>query len=111
MGVIDDKGKLVDEISVRDLRGMGFEANSFWRLYGSIGQFKKSVRERYASVGLALVVNGDDSFATVITKMHESKMHTAWVVDKKGHPVHKISQRDVLVNCLPFMHHDVQPEA
>ncbi len=37
---MDDAGKLVDEISVRDLRGMGWDATGFWRLYGTIRAFK-----------------------------------------------------------------------
>ncbi len=35
LAVVDANGKLVDEISVRDMRGMGWDAASFWRLYGT----------------------------------------------------------------------------
>lgn len=63
LGVTDEAGKLVDEISARDLRGtgfeigldlktltltgMGFDAESFWRLYSSIKLYKAALREKF----------------------------------------------------------------
>lgn len=55
LGIVDDAGKLVGEISVRDLRGMGWDAAGFWRLYGTIRAFKAWEGKMTPRVGLVTV--------------------------------------------------------
>jgi len=48
LAVIDSHGKLIDNLSLRDLKGIRPDVKVFYRLWNSVLEFKAKVREEYA---------------------------------------------------------------
>jgi len=119
LAVVDNNGFLVDQISMRDLRGVGDAGQSFWRLYQPIKDFKNYVRLRFPKQApathfsarraptLPLYVTKDDTFETVLEQMNDGCIHRIFVCseDERGNPTptHVISQRDILCQVLQYM--------
>jgi CBS-domain-containing membrane protein len=102
LGVIDDTGKLVDNISARDLKGIHTDANVFWRLWSSISEYKKRERSEHESkVPSELVhVTRSDTLYTVVEKMAVLHIHRIYVVDSHMKPLRVITQTDILREIL-----------
>jgi hypothetical protein len=84
---VDDAGKLVDEISVRDLRGMGWDATSFWRLYGTIRAFKAWEGKMTPRVGLVTVQTFDTlEFLLQSVRVTGSSTSSRPLLCKQGRP-------------------------
>jgi CBS domain-containing protein len=99
LGIVDDAGKLVGEISVRDLRGMGWDAAGFWRLYGTIRAFKEWVFTVTPKPD-TLYCRPTDTLATIMSAMVSIKAHRVWECNAAGKPIKCISTRDVLQNIF-----------
>jgi CBS domain-containing protein len=115
IAVVDNEGALVDNLSVRDLRGIGTNAAKFKRLYMPIKQFKELVRQEYPSQTpkLPITVNDNDTFEKVVRLMDDGNIHRVFEVQpiqqtavgtgagqqqqqQRVRPVHVISQIDVI---------------
>jgi CBS domain-containing protein len=98
--VVDEKtGWLVDNISIRDLRGIRDDAKLFWRLWDPVGVFKTKVRQEFQHIPNHVVyVLPTDTLETVITRMVENRIHRIFVIDSEQtrRPIRVISQSDVL---------------
>jgi CBS domain-containing protein len=104
LAVIDDSGRLIDNISPRDLRGVHTEANVFWRLWSSVSEFKARERtehEKKTPYEPIYVVPTDTLF-TVVEKMATQHIHRVYVVDDEKHlrPQRVITQQDILREIL-----------
>ena len=109
LGVVNDKGHLVDILSVRDLRGIGMKAEHFERLWQPVGRFKAETRSEFhrQTPPQPIHVSEDGSFERVIRLMDDGNIHRVFVVDgtEDGgmRPTHVITQRDVLRFLLSKM--------
>jgi len=104
LAVVDGTGKLVDNISIRDLRGFGYDANSFWRLWNPISELKSRAKVEFPNVtpeGPIFVLK-TDTLETVINKLAVHRIHRLFVVDdpKSMKPIRVITQTDVLKQLL-----------
>jgi len=92
LAVVDEKnGHLVDNLSIRDLRGIGTDGASFWRLYDTVKNYKKKCRELFpdqTSKAVIAVVE-DDSLAEVLKLMVSNLVHRVFVIASKDNPVPK----------------------
>jgi CBS domain-containing protein len=98
VGIVNDSGKLVDTISVRDLRGTGPETPHFRRLWQSLGEFKEAVRTRFPETDVVQTILPSDTFERLVKKMHEHKVHQVYVIDNEtnSRPVDVIRNGDIL---------------
>lgn len=98
--VVDSRGVLVDNLSIRDLREIGKDATRFSTLWDNVQDFKADVRKRFPSQTpwSPIVVKESDSMFDVITKMDDGNIHRVFVVDDfdQPRPLYVISQLDVL---------------
>jgi len=102
LAVVDNAGKLVDNISARDLKGIHAEASVFWRLWSTITEYKRQERDDYEKKVPAQViyVHRDDTLFTVVEKMAVLHIHRVYVVDKDRRPTQVITQTDILREIL-----------
>jgi CBS domain-containing protein len=105
VAVIDDNGKLVDNISLRDLKAIRPDAKVFWRLWNTVTDFKLKVREEFPGhhiPGQPLAVTETDTLWTVVEMMATKHVHRVFVVDSREtmRPVRVLSQTDILRELL-----------
>jgi CBS domain-containing protein len=102
LGVVNESGQLIDNISPRDLKGIHAEANVFWRLWSTVSEFKKKERSEYERKVPAEViyVKADDSLYTVVEKMATLHVHRIYVIDRNQSPIRLITQADILREIL-----------
>eukprot|EP01080_Neovahlkampfia_damariscottae_P007222 gene7222-11537_t len=96
VGVVDQSGKLMGNISARDLKYI--KPNQiFSNMLKSCGQFisdiKQSIIEENAPV---IAVNPDTKFSFVLGRMAVNRIHRLYVCDKDQKPTAIISLRDLL---------------
>ena len=102
IGVTDEKGHLVDVLSVRDLRGIGVKAEHFERLWQSVKRFKQETRAEFhpQTPSQPIYVTEADSFERVLHLMDDGNLHRTFVVEKVEDGglklTHVITQRDAL---------------
>ena len=108
LGVTNSEGSLVDTLSVRDLRGMGVNAEHFERLWHTVARYKEEVRRDFKrqTPPKPIHVTRDDTLRHVITRMDDGNIHRVFVVEKQRReggsgeelwrPTHVITQRDVM---------------
>jgi len=104
VAIVDSAGKLIDNLSLRDLRGIRPDVKVFYRLWSSVVEYKSKVREEYPEktpVGVLHVLPTDNLY-TVIELMAVKHVHHIFVVDsyEKMKPVRVISQADVMREVL-----------
>jgi CBS-domain-containing membrane protein len=104
LAVVDNSGALVDELSVKDLRGIGTDAAKWKRIYWPVKRFKETVlleSDAFRRMGVKSVLV-TDSFETLLKIMDDGNAHRVFVVEKsatpesRGKPVRVISQVDVI---------------
>jgi CBS domain-containing protein len=102
LGVVNESGQLIDNISPRDLKGIHADANVFWRLWSTVGEFKKKERMEYQrKVPNELIyVKSDDSLYSVVEKMATLHVHRIYVTERDQSPIRVITQTDILREIL-----------
>jgi len=102
LAVIDHRGVLVDNLSIRDLRIIGDRMQHFLRLYLTVATFKQLCREEFTRQTPAkpIYVQRTDTVEDVIRAMDDGNLHRIWVVNlnetKDPIPIHVITQRDLM---------------
>lgn len=100
LGVIDDQGVLVGNISIRDIRYIvrhtpGTELNA------SLDSFATEVRQNHPEVPTDIIACREtDTLRTVITKLDSNHIHRIYIVDSKQKPLGVISLGDVFQHLL-----------
>jgi len=104
LAILDDSGKLIDNISVRDLRGIHTNATVFWRLWSSVSDFKAKVRQDFPDKTPSELIYAlpTDSFYSIVEKMAKLHVHRIYVVDHKESmkPIRVITHTDILREVL-----------
>jgi len=105
LAVVNDQGQLIDNISLRDLKGFGWNAGSFWRLWSSVGEYKEKIMREFHSHFIPLnpvCVVPTDTLYSVIEKMALQHVHRVFVVDSLETmiPLRIVSQTDVLKQLI-----------
>jgi len=102
LAVVNKQGILVDNLSVRDLRGIGMQGDKWERLWLPVKIFKARVREDFniQTPSNPITVNNQETLNDVIRKMDDGNLHRIFVVEynQNSEPIPKyvISQRDVV---------------
>jgi len=98
VGVVDDKGRLVGNLSASDLKGRGIAdwgqgADPFGTLQMPVMSF---LQQGGMTVFPVASVTSDTTFNFLLLKIMALRVHRLWVVDKKGKPVSVIALTDVM---------------
>eukprot|EP01116_Phalansterium_solitarium_P007666 TRINITY_DN2047_c0_g2_i1.p2 TRINITY_DN2047_c0_g2~~TRINITY_DN2047_c0_g2_i1.p2 ORF type:complete len:420 (-),score=162.74 TRINITY_DN2047_c0_g2_i1:510-1688(-) len=104
VAVVDkESGRLVGNLSARDLRGIEIESNWFQRLFEPVTTFLREVSskdpERPESV---LSVLPTDTLEIVVKKIATYKVHRLYIIDSEasGKPVGVVTLKDVLKEII-----------
>lgn len=104
VAVVDEWGKLCDVLSTFDLKGILPGTANFGKLYGTVKQFKDSIRRQdWAVAKYPVTVRGFNTLEEIIKKMADENLHRVFVVDADGRPQDVISHFDILKFCLRQM--------
>jgi len=101
VAVVGDDGKLVDQLSLRDLKASAPDGRFFWHLYRPVKEYlehckgKGQAFERPASVVYCTV---DHTLEQVMQMIVQNRIHRVFVVDSEINkkPISVITLRDVL---------------
>jgi len=103
LAVLDKDGKLVDNISIRDLKGIHPDAKIFWRLWNTVKVFKEKALADFpppTKIEGPIYVKAGDKLRDVVEKMALNHIHRIYVVDDNMSPQRVISQSDILREVL-----------
>jgi len=106
VAVVDANGKLVGNISVSDLKIIGFDGSMLARLYYPISQFLKLLAKDKGSsmVEAPICVSLQSQFREVMGKLVQSRIHRVYITDDSGVPTGVITQHEVLHALLNYLH-------
>jgi len=102
LAVIDDDGRIVDNISLRDLKAMAPDAGLFWRLFGTTKTFLEKLQaERLGGRPYSVqVCSTDDTLGDIIKRLVDQKIHRIYITDSDQKPIGLLSLKDILLELL-----------
>jgi len=101
VAVVDDYGKLVGNLSLRDLKPLASDLSLFVRLYDTVGEFLSRARKedpQLAKEGLYCFMN--EQIQNVIRVLAQHNVHRIYIVDDNKKPIGVASLKDVLLEIL-----------
>lgn len=101
VAVVDSSGKLVGNLSTRDIKFLGFDARYFDCLHTSVGNYLETMRIYDATRTIPdnidpIRCTEDTSLGQVISYLTYYRIHRIFVVDKDCKPIGVVSLQDVL---------------
>jgi len=100
IGIVDFEGKLVGNVSLRDLRGIGANGENFIRLWSTIATFKQHEKRDYnaQTPKKPIVVIPAESLRVLLERFYDGNLHRIYVVVSRvdDTPTHVITQLDVI---------------
>jgi len=104
VGVVDKDGKLVGNISLRDLKAISSDGRLFWRLHQTVKNFLMKIKNEYQEKDQrpthVITTTETQTLEMVIRKIHDNKIHRIFVVDAHHKPTGVISLKDVLLEII-----------
>jgi len=97
LAVVDASGSLIGNISVSDLRAVGFDGKLLQKLYKPLGEFLKDEK---LEIREAVSVTPDCCFDEVVDKLVTNQIHRVYVVDATNKPIGVVSHLEVLNGVL-----------
>lgn len=100
VGVVDEEGRLIGNISVRDIRVVATDTRLLQRLYLGVREFIYKINStRVDIINPAIACSAADTYGLVVKKLAASRVHRIYVVDNHL-PVGVISLSDALLPLL-----------
>jgi len=99
VAVVDGSGKLVGNISVSDLKLIGYDGSMFSRLHYPVSQFLKLLTSDN-NLEAPITVSSDSKFREVVSKLVLSRIHRVYLTNEAGVPTGVITQHEVLAALL-----------
>jgi len=101
LAVVDASGKLVNNLSARDLRGIyagGTYLTSFGKLWEPISTYKANLRKDFPQTPPLVYCIPTDTIRNVIQKMQSFRVHRVYVVESQESmvPISVITQTNIL---------------
>jgi len=102
LGVVDDKGILVETISLRDLKAMAPDAGMFWRLFGTVKAFLAKITIEFpgSRPSTLQTCSVTDTFGDIVKRMEDHKIHRIFVTDNSVRPIGVVTLKDVLYQLV-----------
>lgn len=99
VGIVDDHGILIGNLSASDIKTLGFDASFIAKLYLPVSEYLKAIRGEFFSKGNVVTVQSQHSFEHVMDLLTKKNIHRVYVVDFEGKPLRIITLTDIL-SCL-----------
>ena len=107
LGVVDDKGKLVANLSLGDLKAISADANRFWRMEETVLNFIKKVKKEFpphkegdkvvrGRPRSIVTIKAGDTIDETMKKLLENRIHRVYLVDAEKKPIGVAALRDIL---------------
>jgi len=98
IGVVNDDGVLIDNLSMKDLKAISTDATLFWRLFQDVDTFLSKLKSESPSSRPKNVVcvTKNDTLETVLRVCSETGIHRVWVVDEQKKPINVITLKNIL---------------
>jgi len=107
VAVVDDEGKLVGNISVRDIRTIGADPRQLPQLYMGIRELLFRINmQRVDIINPAIACSAKEKYGLVVKKLAASRVHRLYVVDNHL-PVGVISLSDALLPLVTIQPSEV----
>jgi len=110
VAVVDEQGKLVGNVSVSDLKALGYRLEYFKLLTAPLFTYLRVVRDRSELVSPKLIdqpvlyVKPKDSLAYTLRLLYTYRVHRVYIVDDDRKPIGVVALVDVINKiCAPFM--------
>jgi len=103
LAVVNTEGKLVGNISVRDLKAIGTDGRMFTRLNQSIKNFLPKLKKDFGSEDRphkAVTLKPTDTIESAIRMLVTNKVHRLYIIDDAKKPIGIMSLKDVLMNII-----------
>jgi len=102
IAIVNNEGKLMGNISLRDLKAIGTDGRMFGRLFETIKNFMPKLRKDYGDERPHRVValKVTDTLQTAINMLAENNIHRVYIVDDSKKPIGVISLKDILLNVI-----------
>jgi len=103
IAVVDEHGKLIGNISVKDLKAIDTDGKWFSRLFFPASKYIEELQKDFPHHKRpfhAITVHGSDTIETTLHKLVENKIHRVYIVDEHHKPVGVVSLRDVLKEII-----------
>jgi len=105
VGIVDESGKLIGNISVSDLKSIGFDGESLSSLYKPISEFmQSSQRGKTTTFAAPVCVTPQSTYSEVVAQLVNNHIHRVYIVDDNCAPVGIVSQLEVLHALLVHLH-------
>jgi 5'-AMP-activated protein kinase regulatory gamma subunit len=93
VGVVNEEGVLVGNISVSDLKSIGYDGRLFARLFTSVPDFINDTQPKGMRV---ITVTPETTFGNTVGKLCDNNIHRVYVVDEHSKPIGVISFLEIL---------------
>jgi len=104
IAVVNEKGALTGNLSVRDLKVISPDARLFWRLDQSVkatlARIQKESDPKHPRPRRVVAAKSHDTLGSVIETLAVNRMHRVYIVDSKKMPVGIVTLRDILLEVL-----------
>ena len=102
--VVDETGKLQDNISLRDLKAIQSDGRMFHRLYQTTHNFLLKIRREFAKKddrpSRVVAVKKTDTLEHAISLCAEHGIHRVYIVDDQKKPIGVITLNDIFAEIL-----------
>jgi len=98
VAVVDEKGKLIGNLSASDLRGMNSK-----RLKLAVKPVLEFITSSYGFVRKPVTISLEDKLETAYHRVVNEGLHRLWVVDDQGKPVGCVSLTNLISVFMPNM--------
>eukprot|EP01117_Protostelium_nocturnum_P008070 TRINITY_DN2875_c0_g1_i1.p1 TRINITY_DN2875_c0_g1~~TRINITY_DN2875_c0_g1_i1.p1 ORF type:complete len:437 (+),score=160.02 TRINITY_DN2875_c0_g1_i1:45-1355(+) len=105
VAVTDETGRLVGNISLKDLKAVDLDGKWLQRMFTPCTDFLISIDKQFPNTNRpsrSVVVRNEDTLDAVIEKLTVQNIHRVYVIDPEGKPVGIVSVGDVLREILKF---------
>jgi len=104
VAVLDEKGMLIENISMRDLKAIAADCACFWRLYQTVRSFLERVKDENKSKKKVrpdhvITCEETDTLEMVINKLADNNIHRVYIVEDKK-PIGVVALRDVIFQII-----------
>jgi len=100
VAIVDNDGKLVGNLSLRDIKGVTSDGKLFERLYRSVGGFvaelRKDFEAKHGRPPAPVVVAEDATILAALEAIHKAEVHRVFVVDAQEKPIGVVALKDIL---------------
>jgi len=106
VAIVNEEGRLTGNLSLRDLKSVGYDLNLFWRFYQTVENYvlklRKEYQEKHGRPRHVVFATKEDTLGFVINTLAENHIHRLYIVDSKKEkkPIGVVSLKDILTEVL-----------